>query len=285
VKGALVVVDSSALLTAREIAGLPIRVVQLGVTRGETADTLGDDVAAEEGNRSPDAAAPPRTNAVQPGEYIDTFSSAVEAGYSSLVLTLAAAISSTHQSATVAERTASELLNQRGLGYLKVRIVDSGQAVGGLALLALAAGRCADGDCDSVAQSIKRVIPRVVTYGMLAEWDALWRGGRIPVGAIWAARHMGIYPTFRLSRGSLRPWRLPRSQESGLRSMLSAVSRLRGAGRLHIAVFGDDAAAIASFAERFEPMAPTDLLTLRTNDLVAAHTGRGVIGVSAYREP
>jgi DegV family protein with EDD domain len=283
VKGTLVIVDSSALLTAREIGSLPVRVVEIGVSRVDASGAASAPTGAGDG--SPPGA-PTRTSAVTPGEYVETFTWAARDGYSSaLVLTIAAALSGTHQSATVAEQAAAELPSRRELSSLEVRIVDSGTAVGGLALLALAAARGAGDGPDTVVRDLKPLIPRVVTFGMVADWDAIRRGGRIPVGAIWAARHVGIYPCFRLARGSIRAWRLPRSQEGGLRSMVGAVGRLRGTGPLHVAAFGDDPEALASFAARFESLAPIELLALRANDVVAAHTGRDVIGVSAYREP
>ncbi len=281
--GTVVVVDSSALLGPADIGSLPIRVVELGVELGSRADT-GEDPASEKRPTPP--VVPIRTSSVAPGQYFATFSKAIEDGFASaVVLTLAASLSGTHQSATVAQQAVAEMQQSLELRSLDVHIVDSGTVVGGLALLALAAARAAGSGPDSVLQELERLIPRVVTYGLVSDWETLRHGGRVPVGAVMAGRRLGIHPCFCLSDGSIRPWRLPRSPESGLRAMAGAVGRIRGSGALHIAVFGDDVEASHAFTARFESLAPAELLTLRTNDLVAAHTGRGVIGVSAYREP
>jgi DegV family protein with EDD domain len=282
VKGTFVVVDSSSLLSEREIGDLPIRVVHLGVSglpKEGTAEVSPDRPVSS-------APLPLRTSAVAPGDYLEAFAAGVREGWTAaLVLTVAAGVSGTYQSASAAARAAGQLLASRGLGSLELRILDSGTAVGGLALLALAAGRRAGEGLDEAAAQVERLVPRVVTYGMVADWEALRRGGRIPVGAVWAARQLGIRPCFRLTGGVVRPWRLPRSAESGLRAMRGAVRRMPGAGPLHLAVFGDDDDELGRLAASLEVLEPIELLQLRASEVVAAHTGRGVIGVSGYREP
>lgn len=257
----LVLVDESALLSQREIGDLPLRVVPLGTA-----------VSAERGAR---------TSAVAPGTYLEAMKAVLprKEVKGVLVLTVAARLSATYQSALLASGQARERL-----AGLRVEVVDSATATGGLALVALAAARAA-GALDEAAAAARAIIPRIVTYGMVSDWMALRRGGRIPRVAAWAGGRLGVRPCFRMTAGVVRPWRLARTKRQAVAAMQRGCAGLPG-GALHAAVFHagmPDAAE--ELASGLAALGAVELLTLAATDAVRAHTGDGMVGVGAYREP
>lgn len=272
---ALVVVDSSSLLSEAETDHLPIRVVPLGVGDDDPASIRAD---APLGERP----VPVRTSGVQPGAYVQVLEAAAEAGTREvLILTVAGRMSSTIQAASLGASIA-----QASHPELRVEIIDSETAVAGLALVTLAAAEAAADGLDEARRAAADAIERVMTFGVVVDWEAMERSGRIPVAAVRVAKELGLRPCFRIAHGTVRPWRLFRSNQGAVRAIARSLRALPGAGRLHAAVYaGDEAGAAADLAAALAEDGGADVIQLRTTEVVAAHAGRGIVGAAAWREP
>ncbi len=274
-RSALIVVDSSSLLSEAETDRLPIRVVPLGV---------GDDDPASMRNDSPlgEQPIPTRTSGVAPGAYVRVLEAAAEAGTREvLIVTVASRMSSTMQAASLGASIVQA--NHPGL---RVEIIDSETAVAGLALVTLAAAGAAADGLDQARRAAAEAIERVVTFGVVVDWEAMERSGRIPVAAVRVAKGLGLRPCFRIARGAVRPWRMFRSNGGAILAMARSLHALPGSGRLHAAVYaGDEVRAAADLAAALAEDDGAAVVRLRTTEVVAAHAGRGIIGAAAWREP
>ena len=153
------------------------------------------------------------TSAPTPGEFEDAIRSALERGASDvLVLTIASAMSASHDAAAVAVRDVGE----------HARVVDTMTAAGAQALVVLAAARAANAglSLDDVARVATDVAARVRLVATVPDLEHLVRSGRVPGIAGWAGRTLGLSPLFEFRTGKVHRLRPARGRR-----------RLRPAGR------------------------------------------------------
>jgi len=177
-----------------------------------------------------------------------------------VILTMAATVSSCHQSACVAAE-----------GHENVRVIDTTSAGGGQALVVLSAARAAatGGDLEAVAAAASRAAARVNFAGLLGSLEHLVRTGRIPAAAGRTSDQLGIRPMFAIRNGQIQRWLPARSVTAGHRRLRSALQKSSpGAGAaLHLAVMHSHA-----------PQAAEDLMTAVANEVTLASSFLGSFG-------
>ena len=193
-----IVTDSAAAVPAPLAAECGITVVPMWL--------VSDGEAVREGERTlgellGDARI--TTSAPTPGEFEDAIRAALERGASDvLVLTIASAMSASHDAAAVAVRDVGE----------HARVVDTMTAAGAQALVVLAAARAANAglSLDDVTSLATDVAARVRLVATVPDLEHLVRSGRVPGIAGWAGRTLGLSPLFEFRTGKvhrLRPAR------------------------------------------------------------------------------
>ena len=172
------------------------------------------------------------TSAPTPGEFERVIKDASRASDGVLVLTIAASMSASYQSAVVAANAVGG----------EVRVVDTETAAGAQALVVLAAAdAAARGDSlDEVEACARAVMERVRLVATIPSLDHLVRSGRVPGIAGWAGRRLGINPLFEFRGGAVRRLRPALSREAALDRIVQLVRRDEpsgdaGANRLHVA--------------------------------------------------
>jgi DegV family protein with EDD domain len=281
-----VVTDSAAALPPDLIARYDIRVVPLVLQVG--ADRyLDGEISLDELVRRFDE--PISTAAPSPGEFATVIADARRTG-PVVTLTIAAGMSSTHDSAKLAAKLVTDD-DPRGTESTQgsdVAVLDTGTAAGAQGLVVLAAAQAAAEGADQyeVVATAERVAGRVRLAASVADLERLARSGRVPDAARWIGDRLGVRPLFEFRDGRARPLRPAFSAEAALDRIVQRCAA--GAGRgacLHVTVLhalNPDAAA--ALAERVRALEPVSFLIGPFSPVMVAHTGRGLAGLAWWWE-
>jgi DegV family protein with EDD domain len=280
-----VVTDSAAALPPDLVARYDIRVVPLVLRVG--ADRYRDgEISLDELVRRFDE--PISTAAPSPGEFATVMAGALRSG-PVVTLTLAAGMSSTHDSAKLAAKLLTDDDPRAPAdGGPDVAVLDTGTAAGAQALVVLAAARAAAGGADQyeVVATAERVAGRVRLAASVADLERLARSGRVPDAARWIGDRLGVRPLFEFRDGRARPLRPAFSAEAALDRIVQRCAAGAGRGaRLHVTVLhalNPDVAAI--LAERVQALKPASFLVGPFSPVMVAHTGRGLAGLAWWWE-
>jgi DegV family protein with EDD domain len=281
-----VVTDSAAALPPDLVARYDIRVVPLVLQVG--ADRYRDgEISLDDLVRRFDE--PISTAAPSPGEFATVIADARRTG-PVVTLTVAAGMSSTHDSAKLAAKlvTDNDPRGSESSPGPDVAVLDTGTAAGAQGLVVLAAaGAAAEGaDQYEVVATAERVAGRVRLAASVADLERLARSGRVPDAARWIGDRLGVRPLFEFRDGRARPLRPAFSAEAALDRIVQRCAA--GAGRrarLHVTVLhalNPDAAAI--LAERVQALDPVSFLVGPFSPVMVAHTGRGLAGLAWWWE-
>jgi DegV family protein with EDD domain len=270
-----IVTDSSACLPEGERAGHRIVVVpiDIAVDGHPRSDLTLDDIV-----RLQDLGADLSTGAPSPGSFLDAVDGTDE-GDGVVIITVASTMSGCANSASMAAR----------LSDRDVRVVDSGTAAGGHALVALAAAACAEagGGLDDVVARASDVAGRIRLRAAAASLDALARSGRVPKSLAATTRRLGIRPMFEFRNGrpvvvvpSIGADRMCERLVSSCVSTGTPGACLR-ASVLH-ACDPDDAARVRDDLTRRWPR--SEVIGSEFDASMVIHTGPGLVGVAWWWE-
>lgn len=281
-----IVTDSAAALPPALVERHGIRVVPLWLAIGDERHRDGE-VPLDEVVRRFDE--PITTSAPAPGEFATAITEAL-AGGPVVVLTIAAAMSSTHESAVLAAKLVGEGAGDGG--DQQVAVVDTGTAAGAQALVVLAAARAAEAGADlaGVVAAAERVAARVRLVATVADLERLARSGRVPDAARWLGDRLRVRPLFEFRDGRPRPVRPAFSAEAARQRIVQrcaadAPGGDPSAGRLHAAVLHAlDPEAAEDLVERLAPLRPATTLVGPFSPVMVAHTGRGLAGLAWWWE-
>jgi DegV family protein with EDD domain len=281
-----VVTDSAAALPPDLVARYDIRVVPLVLQVG--ADRYRDgEIGLDELVRRFDE--PISTAAPSPGEFATVIADARRTG-PVVTLTVAAGMSSTHDSAKLAAKLVTDN-DPRGTESRPgpdVAVLDTGTAAGAQGLVVLAAaGAAAEGaDKDEVVATAERVAGRVRLAASVADLERLARSGRVPDAARWIGDRLGVRPLFEFRDGRARPLRPAFSAEAALDRIVQRCAAGAGRGaRLHVTVLHAlNPEAAATLAERVQALDPVSFLVGPFSPVMVAHTGRGLAGLAWWWE-
>jgi DegV family protein with EDD domain len=220
------------------------------------------------------------TSAPSPGDFEASIRRRLDGGDESVVvLTITGEMSASNRAATVAAREIGD----------HVRVVDTGTAAGGQALVVLAAARAAGtgASLDAVVAEARTVATRVRLLGMVPHLEHLVRSGRVPGLAGWAGRALGINPLFELRDGRVKRLRPAIGSEAAIDRMVNRFRRSSVPGaRAHVsalhALAPDEAAAILDRVESEVDVA--EGFVSEFGPVMVVHTGPGLLGLSWWWE-
>jgi fatty acid kinase fatty acid binding subunit len=281
-----VVTDSAAALPPDLVARYDIRVVPLVLQVG--ADRYRDgEISLDELVRRFDE--PISTAAPSPGEFATVIADARRTG-PVVTLTVAAGMSSTHDSAKLAAKlvTDNDPRATESSHGTDVAVLDSGTAAGAQGLVVLAAARAAaeGADQDEVVATAEGVAGQVRLAASVADLERLARSGRVPDAARWIGDRLGVRPLFEFRDGRARPLRPAFSADAALDRIVQRCAAGAGRGaRLHVTVLHAlNPEAAATLAERVRVLEPVSFLVGPFSPVMVAHTGRGLAGLAWWWE-
>lgn len=274
-----IVTDSTASLSAAEIAELGIRVVPLRVTVGSVTgvdgtDVTPSDVVAALGERRLAV----RTSRPSRAELADAYQAALDDG--------AEAVLAVHVSSALSGTYDSALVVARDLPDDRVAVVDSGSTAMGLGFpvrAAVAAAR-AGGDLADVQAATEAVVRSTATLFYVDTLEFLRRGGRIGAAAALVGTALAVKPILSVSGGQVTVAERVRTAARGLARLeeltVSAAVDRAGDGLVDVAVHHLAAAERANaLADRLATRLPgvRRLVCSEVGAVVGAHVGPGVV--------
>jgi DegV family protein with EDD domain len=270
-----IVTDSAAAIPSELVDRYGITVVPMWL--------VADGVAVREGERAlgellGDARV--TTSAPTPGEFEDAIGAALAAGASDVVvLTIASAMSASHDAAAVAVRDVGE----------HARVVDTMTAAGGQALVVLAAARAAGtgATVDEVVAVATDVAARVRLVATVPDLEHLVRSGRVPGIAGWAGRALGISPLFEFRTGKVHRLRPARGIDAAYDRLVSRFERTAAPGyRAHVVSLHALAPEAASgLLARVADTDPVESFISEFGSVMVVHAGPGLVGLAWWWEP
>ncbi|PWU23201.1 MAG: DegV family protein [Candidatus Rokuibacteriota bacterium] len=219
----------------------------------------------------------PTTSQPSIGDFLDVYKPLQDQGYDVVSVHISGGISGTVESA----RQAKERLSEE-TGTDRVTVIDSERACGGLALMALAGAKVAQGGADLAA-----VVERVEsTRAALKMWFAvdtleyLRRGGRIGAASAWLGSALKIKPILTLDK-EITPIERVRTGAKALRRLAEYAEQRRADGAdawvvQHIQA-PDEAAQLAESVERVMGHGP--VFISEVGPVIGTHIGPGLLGV------
>ncbi len=218
-----------------------------------------------------------------PGAYLEAFRRCD--ADTVLCLTIPERWSGMHSTASLA---AGMLADEEG--RRRVTVLDTGTAVGGIALVARCAASLsrAAGGAPGWEESVRSACEQVRVYGALATLTYVARSGRVPALLAGISNTLRVRPVFKLvDRGETGRVGLSRTVPGAIRQLECAAKEDLGPGPLWIVVFHADAADDASaLADRLSGALDTVRCeTIALSPIFGAHTGPGTIGFAALPWP
>ena len=276
-----IVADSSACLPAALIREYGIIVVPLAVHFNGEVYHDGEIDQGEFIERLRSSEHYPTTAAPAPGEFLDAFGRAREAGADAvLCLTLSSRYSGTHGSAAQATERAA----QKFPGY-PVRTLDTGgiAMAHGLAVLAAARVSAAGATLEAAAAAAERAGTESNLVGLLDGTRYLAKSGRVPWVLHLAAAALGVKPLIASTKGTIGAAGRVRTHEQGIERLVQFIKERTVAGvPIRIAVMHAGAPKHARLlAERVKRLlSPGELLETEFTPAMAIHTGPGFVGLA-----
>jgi DegV family protein with EDD domain len=275
-----IVTDSSCDLPNEVAAEHGIEVVPLTIRFGETefVDRV-ELTAAEFWARCAENPTLPETAAPAPGQFETVYRRLAGEGVTGIVVvSLSAALSATLQSAQVAARSVSDLVD--------VRVVDSRSISMGLGISALACARLAAGGAtlDDVESLATDLAGRTRVFGALDTLENLKKGGRIGNARALLGTALAIKPIIEVTNGTVEQGGKQRTRAKALAFL---VERLRSfEGRIEdLAVLHADCSDVDHFVDLIRPLYDGEIVVGEIGPVIGTHAGRGTIGVSFHERP
>ena len=275
-----VVTSSISCLAPDQVRRYSIKVVPVPFTLDGHSHLDGIDISAAEVYEQLAYERPFQTSAPSPGDYLKAYQEASNGSKDVLCLTVPSKISMMYDSA----RSAAEQMPRDRI----VRVVDTGTAAGGQALIDLAAARAASSGAtlEEVTQLVTELGSIVRLYGMIVAPQYLARTGRVPSPLPSAASALSIKPLFTIGGGRVKLVGVVRSEKAGVNRMLSMVRAQAGRKAIRAIIQHANAPEQAEDLRRRVETGfnCTELRTSEFSPIIGFATGPGCLALAFYAE-
>lgn len=272
-----IVTDSSCDLPPELVDRWGIQIVPLSIRFGDEELVDREQLSTDEfWARCARSSELPSTAAPAPGRFEQAYRALADQGATAVVaVTLAGALSATHQSAELAARAMTDL---------DVRVVDSRTVTLGLGTIVLACAELAStgAGADEVAALATELAGRTRVYGALDTLENLKKGGRIGNARALLATALSIKPIIEIVDGAVEQRGKQRTRSKALGFLVDKVREYQGRME-HLAVLHADCADVDEFVERLRPLTDAEIVVGQIGPVIGTHAGRGTIGI-AFQE-
>ena len=194
-----IITDSLCDMTMDYAKELNIDIMPLTVRFGETDYKCGVELSNEDFyDKLENSGVAPSTAAVNPFDFEEIFRKYIDAGDEVVAILFSKYMSATFQSATIAaDNIQSEHL----------RLIDCGNGAMGQALLIETAVTMRDNglSADEIADNIRALLPKTMTYIVVDTLEYLKRGGRISKSAALIGGLMKLHPVLQVVADGAKP--------------------------------------------------------------------------------
>ncbi|MBA2276956.1 MAG: DegV family protein [Chloroflexia bacterium] len=273
-----IVTDSTADLTAEQLAAYDITMVPLNVHFGD--ETLQDQVEITTDQfmeRLASSAALPTTSQPSAGQFEEAFRGLAQNHDAVVAVLLSSKLSGTVQSAQLAANTVADTI--------QVEVVDSLNASLCLGFQAIRAATLRDEGLDAPTISA-RLRDEVDAYHLLffvETLEHLRRGGRIGKAATMVGSLLRLRPLLRVDEGQIVPFERTRTRGRALNALVEFAKGLSGVD-VAAALYNTTPHDAADLAGQLQALTPEhEVLVAQFSTVLGAHVGPGAVGL-AVRE-
>ena len=214
----------------------------------------------------------PETAAPAPGQFEAVFRRLAAEGATSIVsVNLSAALSATMQSAELAARAVSDLI--------QVTVVDSQNVTMGQGLIVSRIAELAarGGSHEEIVELAVSLAKRTKVWGALDTLENLKKGGRIGGARALLASALAIKPIIEVRDGKVEQGGKQRTRSKALQHIVDKVVE---AGDIEtLMVMHADCSDVDAFVELLRPHYPGEIVVGDIGPVVGTHAGHGTIGV------
>lgn len=280
-KKVLIASDSTCDLSEELIERYGIKILPLGVNLGETlysdgVDITPDDIYAHYAKTGE----LPKTSAVNMADFADFFEKYTGEGYSIVLFTISASMSSTFNNARMAAED-----------FEDVYVIDSKNLSTGSGLLVCAAGdMAAEGkSAAEIAEAVSEMRDRVSASFVIDDLEFLHKGGRCSALAAFGANVLKLKPCITVADGKMGVSKKYRGKYDATLKTYVADQLGDGTGiekkRVFVTHAGCDREIYESCLEQVKALGIFDeVLLTRAGCTVSSHCGRNTLGVLFIRE-
>jgi DegV family protein with EDD domain len=275
--GIHIVTDSGSDITPAAAAELGVTVVPLKIRFGDTEYRDGVDLSVEEFYaKMAELPGLPSTAAPAPGEFVEAFLAAADAGSDAVVcIDLAGKMSATIDAA---RNAAAEVADR-----IDVRVIDSNTVSGGLYSLVRRAAQAAESGAslDEIAELVQERAARTTIFGSFDTLENLKMGGRIGGAQAFLGTVLQIKPIIEVRDGEVHEAGKQRTRRKALAWIIDKVA---AAGEVEDLLLCE---ALAPDVDTFRAMFPEGVpySELRLGPTIGTHGGPRTMGVSFVYPP
>ena len=217
-----IITDSAADLTAQDLAQPGVAVVPMCVTFADDTTVEDDGRMTRDEFYTHLANDPklPRTSQPSPAAFMEAYADAELAGEEAVVITVAAKLSGTYQSAKLAAEDVDT----------KVYVIDSETATQGEALIVREALRLREEGLTAgeIAEALERFKKRIRIVAVVDSLKHLHKGGRIPAAVAIVGGALGIKPVIALYDSTVKLAGKGRGRPGAMVAMFKQLDELGG---------------------------------------------------------
>lgn len=275
-----VVTDSTACLSAADVAKAGVTVVPLRVTIGAHSYVDGVDISPDEVATALRDGVAVSTSRPSPTQFAAAYRRLLDAGATQIV--------SVHLSAALSGTWESAVLAAQDFPHGAIRVVDSRATAMALGFAVLAAAESARSGASAadVQDAAVSVIDATRTLFCVDTLDHLRRGGRIGTAASLLATTLSIKPLLQLVEGRIVPLEKVRTTSKATARLVELTVAAAGDGPVDLAVHHvaatDRAKALQASLRTALPGAG-EVPVSELGPVLGAHLGPGVLGTVVVR--
>ena len=222
----------------------------------------------------------PTTSQATPAAFEEVFAKVIEAGDTAVVITLAAELSGTYQSAVIAATEHPE----------QIFVVDSRSVAIGTGILAELALQLADTgmEASEIAQELVAQRDKVHVVALLDTLEYLKRGGRISKSVAFAGSLLSIKPVAAVRDGQIQLLGKARGSKQGNNLLVQEIQKTGGVDfdkPLLLGYTGLSDVLLRKYVEDSKTLWETNTDQLRTTPIgsvIGTHAGPGAVAVAFF---
>jgi DegV family protein with EDD domain len=221
----------------------------------------------------------PTTSQGTPSAFEAEYEKAKQAGESAVVITLAAKLSGTYQSAVIAAED-----------YENIYVVESGNvAMGGGVLVELAVRYMDEGlSAKEIAEKLEEAKQKIVILALVDTLEYLKKGGRISKTVAFAGAVLNIKPLISVTDGEIHMVGKARGAKQGTNMLVQEIEKAGGIDRTKPVLLGYSGlsdAAVVKFIEDTKDIWGQGLDPIRHTSLgsvIGTHVGPGAVAIAFF---
>ena len=270
-----IVTDSTADLPQNLARELDITVVPVYVRFGNKVYRDRVDISEDEFyRRLQHDSIHPNTMQPSPQDFIDTYKKLSDRADGIVSIHVTGKLSGTFSSAMRAKETLGE--------KYPIEVIDSQVVTMGLGQIAIEANNIAQSgkNLREVAETVKKMIPRIRLLGLLDTLKYLALGGRIGKVKALLSLILSVKPLLTMKNGELVPYGRVRSRSQGIERLFDFA---RDAGNIQdlAIIYNTTLKEAHALADRIDPIFPKERIQLsRLGPALGVHAGPGILFVS-----